>query len=188
MKIKCECGGVIVDQTDFLPYKAHMISDQDWFDFLDAVDYAIEKSGPTSKEKESSLMGIRRLAIKLTRFIYQCASCGRLFIENENHELETFIKQEPYEGKQILASALGENWKRTLIGDWQESRNGTFKGYLWCMDVKSDECGFDNWKQLEDKYYSIFHELKSKDVLRSALLKKNYEVIHSWIEDKPILY
>ena len=184
MKIKCECGGIIVDQTDFLPFKAHMISDQDWFDFLDAIDNAVEKSGPTSKEKELALMNVRILAGILSKSIYQCTLCGRLFVENENHELETFIKQGPYEGKKILASAMGEKWKRTLIGDWHDNRNGSVKGYLWCMDVKSEESGFENWEQLEERYYSIFIEMRKKDVLRSALLKKNYEVIHSWSVDK----
>ena len=27
MKIRCECGHIIVDQSDNLPYKAHLIPD-----------------------------------------------------------------------------------------------------------------------------------------------------------------
>lgn len=52
MKFLCECGHPIYDQTDYLPYKAHVISDQDWFNFLDTIDDAIEKTGPTPEDKE----------------------------------------------------------------------------------------------------------------------------------------
>ena len=43
MKIKCQCGAVIVDQTDYLPHKAYIIPDQEWFGILDAIDEAIER-------------------------------------------------------------------------------------------------------------------------------------------------
>ncbi|WP_054971722.1 hypothetical protein [Paenibacillus sp. A3] len=109
MKIRCECGGIIVDQTDSLPYKGHLISDQDWFDFLDAIDRAIEKSGPTDKDKERAAMSIRRLAVHLTKLIYQCTNCGRLYVTNEEEELETFQNLKPFEGKSILASDSGKN-------------------------------------------------------------------------------
>ena len=46
MKIKCTCGEFIPDQTDFLLYKARIIGDKNYFDFLDTIDEAIE-----SKEK-----------------------------------------------------------------------------------------------------------------------------------------
>jgi hypothetical protein len=32
-----------------------MISDQDWFDFLEEIDDAIENSGPTKKKKRMQL-------------------------------------------------------------------------------------------------------------------------------------
>ncbi len=42
------------DQTDYLSYKAYLVSDQDWFNFIEEIDEAIEKSGPTTKDKESA--------------------------------------------------------------------------------------------------------------------------------------
>lgn len=59
-------------KTDYLPYKGYIISDQDWFDFLDEIDAAIEKSGPTPKDKENALMKIRNLSINLSKTVYQC--------------------------------------------------------------------------------------------------------------------
>ncbi len=33
-KLRCLCGHVIVDQTDYLPYKAYFIADEDEEDFF----------------------------------------------------------------------------------------------------------------------------------------------------------
>lgn len=187
MKIYCKCGGRIVDQTDYLPNKGHIISDQDWFDFLDAIDNAIEKSGSTAKEKERACMHIRNMTTELTKLIYQCNECGNLYIDNNKGELETFIRSEPFEGNGILKSAYGENWRRPLIGDWNDTRKGSIKGYLWCIDVKGDDDSFHSWELLEERYYSMFQELKKKNTLRSAVLKKNYEVIHRWDDDSKLL-
>ena len=49
MKIGCECGSLIIDTTDNLPWKAHFISDKNWFDFQDSIDEAIEKSDPVDR-------------------------------------------------------------------------------------------------------------------------------------------
>jgi hypothetical protein len=177
LKIGCECGGVIIDQTDYLPYKAHLISDQDWFDFLDAIDEVVEKSGPTNRDKENVLMCVRSLAAKLAKSIYQCTSCGRLYVQNLRHEFEVFEKPFKFEGRSILGSAYGDGWKRTLIGSWEEGRDGLIKGYLW---EEENNKSFQQWEHLENQYLSRFEELKGRKVLRSALLKRNGDVIHCW--------
>ena len=187
MKILCKCGEIIYDQTDYLPNKGYIIADQDWFDFLDAIDIAIEKSGPTPLEKEKACMQIRNLTSKLSKPIYQCQKCGSLFVFNDNRELETYIKSESFEGNSVLTSAFGLDWKGTIVGEWRDSREGAIKGYLWCNDIRDREGGFYNWNLLEERYYSVFKELKKRDILRSAILKKNSEVIHTWKYESNIL-
>jgi len=187
MKILCKCGGIIYDQTDFLPNKGYVISDQDWFDLLDAMDRAIEKLGPTILEKEKACMHIRSLMTKLSKPIYQCQKCGCLFVFNEKKELEAYNKTYPFEGNSVLKSSFGLNWKGTLIGEWRESREGESKGYIWHNDISDREGSFCNWNDLEERYYSIFNELRERDILRSAILKKNNEVLHSWEYDCNIL-
>lgn len=182
MKILCECGGVIVDQTDYLPNKGYIISDQDWFDFMDAMDNAIEKSGPSQAEKERACMKIRSLAIRLTKIIYQCNKCGRLYISNNDDKLEIYNNSEDKEEYKLLESTYGEKWKRPLIGDWLDSRAGNIKGYLWCINVKGDEGNFDEWDLLERTYYRMLKELEKNNTLRYAILKKNNKIIHEWEE------
>lgn len=50
MWIRCKCNYKIHDSSDLLFYKGYIISDQDWFDFLDLVSEAI-KSDEKDREK-----------------------------------------------------------------------------------------------------------------------------------------
>ncbi|KRE55893.1 hypothetical protein [Paenibacillus sp. Soil750] len=121
MKIRCRCGDIIVDQTDFHSNKGYIISDQDFFDFLDAVDNAIEKSGPTAKDKERAVMSIRYLIGELQKTVYQCFTCGRMYINAKENGLKEFTAGEHAQGSSILSSAKGELWRRPINGDWDDS-------------------------------------------------------------------
>jgi hypothetical protein len=85
MKIKCECKNIIVDQTDYLRYKGHLISDTQWFDFWDSIDEAIERSGNSKKEKEAACMQLRKQPF--FRTLWECMHCGKLYIEGGNGDL-----------------------------------------------------------------------------------------------------
>ena len=88
MKIKCDCGYVIVDQTDYLKNKGHLISDTQWFDFWDSIDEAIEKSGNSAKAKEEACMQLRKQ--NLFKTLWECQNCGKLFVDGENGDLVTY--------------------------------------------------------------------------------------------------
>jgi len=83
MKIRCECGSSIVDQTDYLPYKGYIIPDEELFYILETIDNAIENPGITMFEREKSLMLIRTLIGKITIGIWQCNDCGALYINDK---------------------------------------------------------------------------------------------------------
>jgi hypothetical protein len=89
-KIECTCGATIHDITDSQPWSAHVIPDQDWNGFGDAIDEAIEKSGPSAKEKEAACMKLRYLSVARTAF--QCSACGRIYIYDQNQELQQFLR------------------------------------------------------------------------------------------------
>lgn len=108
MKLMCECGHTIYDQTDYLSYKAYLISDQDWFDFLEEIDKAIEESGPTPKDKERACMEIRMLLSKLNKKVYQCQNCGNMFFQNNSRQFEIFKSNKDNPNKTLLQSAKGE--------------------------------------------------------------------------------
>ena len=92
MKIHCPCGELVVDQTDALPSKAHVIPDQDFFRLLDAIDEAVEQSGPAPTEREAACMRVRRLVTEITRRAWQCRACGRLFVDR-GRSLQVFVPE-----------------------------------------------------------------------------------------------
>ena len=53
----CICGHQLSDITDFLPYKAHLIPDEDW---------------DTDQDVDSH---------DAARTVYECENCGRLWIQ-----------------------------------------------------------------------------------------------------------
>jgi hypothetical protein len=176
MKMQCTCGHVIVDQTDYLRYKGHMISDQDLFDLLDAIDEAVEKSGPEPKDKEKALMRVRFLFSDMAQIFYQCMSCGRLFSENDE-----FTQESPYNGGSVLSSAFKDQWKRPLAGYWNDEEEESFKGFLTGASMGGKPAPtFNSYPELEEAYWAAFHQLKEQNILRSAHLKKNNGLIHSW--------
>ena len=102
MKIQCKCGHLIVDSTDDLPYKGHVIADQNLHSIKDLIDYSIEKSGPSVEEKETACMNVRNNFT--TRFIWQCQECSRLYLDNKKNELVCFTPEDS-ESNDILLQA-----------------------------------------------------------------------------------
>jgi hypothetical protein len=64
---------MISDATDALPHKAHLIADQDFGAVLDAVE-----------------RGDVRAWIGLTRVMYECSDCGRLWLNDAGGKLHAF--------------------------------------------------------------------------------------------------
>ena len=101
--INCECGAMIIDQTDFLPNKAYFIPDQKWFQLLDAMDDAIELSGKSARAKEAACMKMRVLIGGLSKHAWQCSSCGALYLESRNGELQHFKPADDSVSRSILS-------------------------------------------------------------------------------------
>ena len=154
MKFACVCGGVIRDQTEFLDYKAHFISDQDVQDAEDAGD-AVER---------------------LARFGYQCHECGRIYLVARSGELASFVPEQG-DWKNIFSSVEGDEWKQLLEATWQEEFPDMTPGHLehWGQILE-----FKSWPELEKAYYEIFERLKSQNRLRSAWLRKHGATLHDW--------
>ncbi len=104
MKIACHCGGVIFDQTDNLSNKGHIIPDQDWLTLLDAIDQAVTFSGTTHGQKEGALMKVRKLAVHLSKTIWQCNDCGALYIEGDKNDLVSFTPHNQDNAVPVLSS------------------------------------------------------------------------------------
>jgi len=164
MKFACTCGNTIRDQTDYLRYAGHLIADQDVFEAAEMSDRGLGDWWPS-----------------LTRRMYQCESCGRLWIDDQSGKLKSFVPEQSAE--HFLSSIHGRKWKRILRGSWTDERTlkGVPRGFLsWEHLSDEDQATFDDWESLETVYRKQFESLKKQGILRDALLKKNGAIIHQW--------
>jgi hypothetical protein len=124
-KLLCLCGHTIVDQTDFLPYKAYFIADEDNEDCFQTAVKAIEKF---VLERERGKLGISYgdkfaeafskdsevgdfINYVLTteyftshRHMYECENCGRIWLQARDKGGDYFSYYPEREEKGILRS------------------------------------------------------------------------------------
>lgn len=167
MKFSCVCGFTIKDGTDFQNHKAHLVSDQDICDAAEISDNGSGDWWPL-----------------LTRSVYQCKECQRLWINSEGGELLSFAAESSCPN--ILSSIHGDRWKRILLGEWADDpilKSGP-KGFLnWKHLSDEDYLTFEEWSELESNYFRILESLQENGLLRTALLKKNSRLVHQWPQD-----
>ena len=167
MKFACACGNVIRDQTDYQPHKAHLISDQDLFDALEISDARSRAWFPS-----------------LTRALYECRQCGRIWVEAAGNQLLAYIP-EKHSGP-VLAPAAGNRWRAPLRAQWLDKPTipGAPPGVLFCTLGNHEQTAtFDDWSELEHAYRLALESRRSAGTLRDAILTKNGEVLHAWSSD-----
>jgi hypothetical protein len=84
---QCECGFEFLSSTDNRSYAAHVLPDQSYDEFSGLVDDAIEKSGPTPRDKADACMAWRHFRMPMA---WQCPTCGSLFVEAADGGLHRF--------------------------------------------------------------------------------------------------
>ncbi|MCH5203383.1 MAG: hypothetical protein J1F03_01485 [Oscillospiraceae bacterium] len=100
------CGEILHDNTDYISYKGHILSDKQFFPLLDLADELIEDD---SSDREALSMRFRRNIDEYIRFrcVYQCYNCGRLLVEGENGEF-FFFAPEGHDNKSLFDIQTGE--------------------------------------------------------------------------------
>jgi hypothetical protein len=109
MKIACKCGEIIRDQTDGLPWKGHLIPDQEWHPLLNAIDGIIDDTKAGLLQGAAACMYLRRAVNSLrkalnsaSKLVYQCGRCGRIFIFERNDPAHIYWPESESTSKQIL--------------------------------------------------------------------------------------
>ena len=181
MHFYCKCGNRISDITDYISYKAHIIADQDWYDFMDIIVDAIE-SGKSDRKK--LVDEFYRDTCGIDKQMYQCPVCGQIYIDGEGGSLYSFCPEAPV-NTNLLQSIKGENWEGYLWAEWKDKKSewSEHHGYIQPMvngDYKSTD--WDDYNEFLKEYYRLFEELKEKQILRHATMKCNKKVIHDWSE------
>lgn len=87
-EFKCDCGaGVFLAATDNRSYAAYLIPEQDYDALSTIVDDAIEKSGPTPRDKDAACIGWRKFPMP---HVWQCPNCGSLYVEARDGQRHRF--------------------------------------------------------------------------------------------------
>jgi hypothetical protein len=119
-KLSCECGHIIVDQTDNLPYKAHFIRDQNIKrtftiydkveDFLSAlktnkrnewIDAHFGKDYPKNLT-DSSIICDLIVGSRLESTIYQCEKCLGLLVLKGNKNAYRYFSMKDEDSQEIF--------------------------------------------------------------------------------------
>lgn len=103
MKIACHCGATIVDQTDDLPHKGHLIPDQAWFATWDTIDgEVIDPLADGRLSREAAYHHARLVLGRAARLMWQCRTCGRLYIDSQGGRLRCFVPEGEPSGREVL--------------------------------------------------------------------------------------
>ncbi len=119
MKIGCQCGGAILDQTDDLPQKGHLIPDQEWFATYDALDdEVIDPMACGRLEKDQAYHLAREIIRRSSRPMYQCQRCGRLYINDLEGNLQCYVPAS--EDTSHEAAFAAERTASRALHNWME--------------------------------------------------------------------
>lgn len=185
MKIKCLCGNVLRDQTDFVPFKARLIPDQDTDDLAGFAEKKIEQAPKHSPAGAIVLSAI----FQHSRTLYQCRNCGRIYVDDpEGGDTMQVFRPETNDWKKVLASLQGESskpWPTNLVANW-DSVSG--KGELWFDPAPADRGGYETFSDrtcLEGRYYSLLDSMRSAGHLQGARFGvsaagKGIDDVHNW--------
>ena len=92
----CKCGFVFHDNSDGHYWKAHLITDKDWFPLLNMADSLIGSPDPDRALLCHTLrhnLGGKDACVQ-EREICQCPECGRVYIENQDGAFFCFAPED----------------------------------------------------------------------------------------------
>ena len=102
MKIKCYCGSLIIDVADNLPWKGYLTPDQGWFSIFDAINKLIDAVANGRMEKEAAYHRASSIIIRSSRHMWQCPTCGRLYIDGSDGQLRCFMPEGDLIDREVL--------------------------------------------------------------------------------------
>jgi len=161
-KILCNCGQFIIDQSDFIRNKAHILADQDYFDFFEEIE-------------NSEWNELTKIASKYFSEIFQCDNCNNIIILKDNKRYD-FSPLDKEKSSKILTSYLEQKWLGTMSANFRNGKGEIF----WSTNSESgfrQNLTLDELKQL---YNLKFKELKGLKILRHSFLNIDGNIEHKF--------
>ena len=162
-KILCNCGKLIIDQTDFIRNKAHLVADQDYFDLFDEIE---NREWNDLTERASKYFSSE---------IFQCNNCNNIIIIKDNKRFD-FCPLEKNNSSQILTSYLGQKWLGTISANFRNGQGEIF----WNTNFESGFRQNLTLNELNQLYDQKFNELKELKILRHSFLSIDGKIEHQF--------
>lgn len=105
MKIRCQCGFVILDGTDELPQKAHLLPDQEWLTAFDRLEGIVTAVARGELGAELACQRVTEVVCTPARLMWQCRSCGRLYVDGHDRQLHCFTPEGTAFDRELLRGA-----------------------------------------------------------------------------------
>jgi hypothetical protein len=171
MKFKCQCGAMIIDQTDALSYKAYLLADQDYF--------AIAEQHADNPSVQLTDMH------RLSRQAFQCTACHRLYLDDPRRGLLSFMPEHG-DPANALGSTHGDAYKALLHAAWHGAKADAQKGSLFWDQSGERPGGFEQHTErsvLEKRYAEVKQQLLKEGRLREARLIIDGQITDRWPRD-----
>ena len=167
MWFTCRCGVNIHDMTDGLSNKGYLLADQDY---------------NTPGEHPDDGAGPFAAAHRLSRSVYQCDDCGRLYIDDRERGLLAFA---PEGGRHAnaLGSVHGRCFPVTLHAGWNEAGPAPDRGNIFWDPAGDLPGGYERFSDLaavKARYIEVKKTLIAEGRLRNARLMINGQIRDKW--------
>ena len=175
MKIGCYCGNTIHDTTDNLYYAAYSIADKDLDSFQDAFVAETLSGAPQALETWSRAYQNK---------FYQCPECHRLYFDSADKKSLIVFAPEDKTSAMVTDSIFGDKCKYTLAARWSEKSEWIpANGLIMYGSAHNSHCDeYLDFQEMEQEYYRLFEELRSKGSIHSAVLWSGDTTFHKWLE------
>ena len=166
MKIKCTCGHLIVDNTDYLSHKGYVISDVEYYDMLDAIEHVVMNPSDTKKEREKAMVQLQDRIFGWVNIAWECINCGRVYFNDREKDAKgifDLVEFKPEAG--TYAGVLKGARVRTAHEVYMDEslRYGSF--YELSIETSGNDSDLASRKAVETLFGLDFIEGPSSDLL-----------------------
>ena len=164
----CHGNGCMWDSSDYEPLAARIIAD------VDAESYRESWMRVGRGQDLGHLLD----PLDYERNLYQCPECGRLLIERaENPGTFSIFVPEDEHFPIVTGPAEGDRWRHFLSGNLNSRTVDELTGR------EREYRRFKTGEEAKNFFYARFEELRSADLLESAIFSENKKVVFRWNYD-----
>lgn len=170
MRFSCKCGHLITDTTDYIPYKAYMISDTDWEDYREALE----------RKMLGKSLGSYKDPMRYEQTFYQCEECGRIYFDDPDDPARLIAFAPDSKNVMVTRPSEGEQWKGFLRAYFFHGNGHVCWHHAFGEEYRS----FDDYSELKSFFDSELERLRDEGRIRRSWINKDGETIFTWHLDE----